>query len=203
MTSVATAQARVLVLNKSFMPIQITSVKRAFCMVYLGVAKVVDREYQTFDFQSWSRLSVAVGDDSIGTVDRIMRVPRVILLQAYDRLPKKQVRFSRFNIFARDKCVCQYCGKRCSKNELNLDHVIPRSRGGQTTWENVVCSCVPCNCRKGGRTPQEAGIRLIRKPTRPHWTECLNISTKSSIYREWLPFLNIVDFSYWNVELER
>jgi 5-methylcytosine-specific restriction endonuclease McrA len=203
MTSAALAQHRVLVLNKSFMPIQITSVQRAFCMVYLGIAKVVDREYQTFDFESWSRLSVAVGDDSIGTIDRVIRIPRVILLQVYDRLPKKQIRFSRYNIFARDRSVCQYCGKRWPKNELNLDHVIPRSRGGKTTWENIVCSCVACNCRKGGRTPQEARMTLIRKPVRPHWTECLNISTKSSLYKEWLPFLNIVDYSYWNVELER
>lgn len=199
----AAAQSRVLVLNKSYMPIQITSVKRAFCMMYVGIAKVVDREYQTFDFQSWSRLAVETGDDALGTVDRLIKIPRVVLLQAYDRLPKKQVRFSRFNIFARDKSICQYCGKRCPKNELNLDHVIPRSRGGQTTWENVVCSCLACNRRKGGRTPQEARLHLVRKAARPHWTECLNISTKSSLYREWLPFLNIVDFSYWNVELER
>lgn len=203
MMSTAAAQSRVLVLNKSYMPIQITSVKRAFCMIYIGIAKVVDREYQTFDFQSWSRLAVETGDDALGTVDRLIKIPRVVLLQAYDRLPKKQVRFSRFNIFARDKSICQYCGKRCPKNELNLDHVIPRSRGGQTTWENVVCSCLACNRKKGGRTPQEARLHLIRKPARPYWTECLNISTKSSLYREWLPFLNIVDFSYWNVELER
>jgi 5-methylcytosine-specific restriction endonuclease McrA len=203
MMSAAVAQSRVLVLNKSYMPIQITSVKRAFCMIYMGIARVVDREYQTFDFQTWSRLAVEAGDDTIGTVDRLVKIPRVILLQAFDRLPKKQVRFSRYNIFARDKSVCQYCGRRFSKNELNLDHVVPRAHGGQTTWENVVCSCLNCNRRKGGRTPHEAGMRLVRKPTRPHWTECLNISTKSTLYREWLPFLNIVDFSYWNVELER
>lgn len=201
--SMSVAQSRVLVLNKSYMPIQITSVRRAFCMIYLGIAKVVDKEYQTFDFQTWSRLAIETGEEAMGTVDRLIKIPRVILLQAYDRLPKKQVRFSRFNIFARDKSTCQYCGRRKTKNELNLDHVVPRAAGGQTTWENVVCSCLHCNRKKGGRTPHEAGMKLIKKPTRPHWTECLNISTKSTLYREWLPFLNIVDFSYWNVELER
>lgn len=201
--AVALAQSRVLVLNKSFMPIQVTSLKRAFCMIYCGIAKVVDREYQTFDFQSWTELSLAAGEEGVGLIGRIIRVPRVVLLQTYDRLPKKQVRFSRYNIFARDKSVCQYCGRRFAKSELNLDHVHPRSQGGQTTWENVVCSCVNCNRKKGGQTPHEAGMRLIRKPVRPHWTECLNISLKNVHYEDWLPFLNIVDFSYWNVELER
>jgi 5-methylcytosine-specific restriction endonuclease McrA len=196
-------QSRVLVLNRSFMPIQVTSVKRAFCMIYLGIAKVIDRQYQIFDFASWSELSVAAHEEGIGSVGKIIRIPRVILLQTYDRLPKRQIRFSRFNIFSRDKSVCQYCGRHFPKHELNLDHVVPRSQGGITSWENVVCSCVNCNRKKGGRTPLQAQMRLVRNPVRPHWTECLNISPKSILYREWLPFLNIVDFSYWNVELER
>lgn len=197
-------QSRVLVLNKSFMPIQVTSVKRAICMTYLGIAKVVDREYQTFDFETWQQLSVVQEEEeTIGTVERLFRVPRVVLLQAYDRLPKKQVRFSRYNIFARDRSTCQYCQKRFPKSELNLDHVVPKSGGGQTTWENVVCSCVNCNRKKGGRTPHQAGMTLVRRPVRPHWTQCLNISPQSILYKEWKPFLNVVDFSYWNVELER
>jgi 5-methylcytosine-specific restriction endonuclease McrA len=199
----AVMHARVLVLNKSYMPIQVTSVKRAFCMVYTGIAKIIDKEYQTFDFEKWSDLAIAVGEPSIGVVGRLIRVPRVVLLQTYDRLPRKQVRFSRYNIFSRDKGTCQYCGKRFRKSELNLDHVVPRSRGGETTWENIVCSCVDCNRRKGGRTPGEARMKLIRSPNRPHWTECLNISLRHGHYREWLPFLNVVEFSYWNVELEK
>ena len=199
----AVLDARVLVLNKVYLPVQVTSVKRAFCMVYRGVAKIVDREYQTFDFQSWSALSASAGEDTVGVVGKAIRIPRVVLLQTYDRLPKKQIRFSRFNIFARDKSTCQYCGGRFPKSELNLDHVVPRSRGGQTLWENIVCCCLPCNRRKGGRSPQEAGMHLVRKPVRPHWTECLNISLKHPAYRDWIPFLNIVDFSYWNVELEQ
>ena len=101
---------------------------------------------------------------------RRIRVPRVIVLLAYDHLPKARVRFSRFNIYARDDNTCQYCGRRFRRAELNLDHVVPRSRGGSTTWENVVCSCIPCNLRKGGRTPEEARMRLLRAPTRPRWT---------------------------------
>src|SRR5262245_42337931 len=131
---------KVLVLNRSFLPIHITSVRRAFSLLYQGIAHAVSEQYQTFDFASWSELSVSLHDDSLGLVGRVIRVPRVILLVTYDRVPKRQVRFSRFNIYARDRNTCQYCAIRFSRAELNIDHVIPRSRGGMSTWENVVCS---------------------------------------------------------------
>jgi 5-methylcytosine-specific restriction endonuclease McrA len=111
------------------------------------------------------------------------------------------VRFSRLNIFARDGFTCQYCGRRSVRSELNLDHVVPRALGGRSTWENVVCSCVECNRRKGGRTPEQAGLRLRRLPTRPRWTPLMNLMLSSVRYREWRPFLNVVDASYWNSEL--
>jgi len=117
------------------------------------------------------------------------------------RVPKRQVRFSRFNIYARDKLTCQYCHRRLPRQELNLDHVIPRSQGGVSTWENVVCSCHECNRRKGGRTPQQAGMLLARNPVRPQWTPFMQESFSLSRYREWTPFLNTVDASYWNTEL--
>ncbi len=94
-------------------------------------------------------------------------MPRVIRLLAYDRLPKQTVRFNRRNIFARDGNHCQYCGRHYPTSELSLDHVVPRSRGGETTWENIVCSCVKCNVKKGGRTPQEAHMHLVRPPVKP------------------------------------
>ena len=102
----------------------------------------------------------AANEDSIGLVDQAIRVPRVILLLAYDRVPRRYVRFSRFNIYSRDQNRCQYCGRQFPRAELNLDHVVPRSKGGTSTWENVVCSCHRCNRLKGGRTPTEAGMRL-------------------------------------------
>jgi 5-methylcytosine-specific restriction endonuclease McrA len=111
------------------------------------------------------------------------------------------VRFSRFNIYARDDSTCQYCGRKHRRSELNLDHVIPRSRGGSTTWENVVCSCISCNLRKGGRTPEEAGMRLLRHPTRPRWTPMFRSATRRAFYREWRPFLSLADAAYWNAEL--
>jgi 5-methylcytosine-specific restriction endonuclease McrA len=192
---------KVLILNRSYLPIHVTSVRRAFILLYQGIARAVNEQYQTFDFDSWSDLSVSARDESIGLVNRVIRVPRVILLVAYDRVPKRQVRFSRYNIYARDKCVCQYCCHRLPRQELNLDHVIPRSQGGTSVWENVVCSCQECNRRKGGRTPQQAGMTLARKPFKPKWTPFMQETFSLSRYKEWMPFLNTVDVSYWNTEL--
>ncbi|HSQ11678.1 MAG TPA: HNH endonuclease [Candidatus Deferrimicrobium sp.] len=192
---------KVLILNRSYLPIHVTSVKRAFVLLYQGIAKAVNEQYQTFDFDSWSDLSISAHYETVGMVNRVIRVPRVILLVTYDRVPKRQVRFSRFNIYARDKLTCQYCHRRLPRQELNLDHVIPRSQGGVSIWENVVCSCHECNRRKGGRTPQQAGMLLTRNPVRPQWTPFMQETFSLSRYREWTPFLNTVDASYWNTEL--
>jgi len=191
----------VLVLNRVYQPIHITSVRRAFTLLYQGAAKAIDEEFQLFDFDSWAALSVAVHQDAIGGVGRRIRVPRVIVLMLYERIPRARVRFSRFNIYARDDNTCQYCGVRMPRADLNLDHVVPRYHGGATTWENVVCSCVPCNLRKGGRTPDEAGMRLLRFPARPRWTPMFRSATRRAFYREWRPFLSLAEAAYWNAEL--
>jgi len=192
----------VLVLNRSYFPVHVTSVRRAFCLLYRGIARVVDEQYRTFDFASWSELSSEVHGEGIQTVSRIILVPKVILLTAYDRLPKRQVRFSRMNILIRDNYTCQYCGRRMNRTHLNLDHVTPRSRGGKTTWENVVASCHACNHKKGGRSPEEAGLLLKRAPYRPKSFPFATLLSKPNIHESWKPYLNVVDFSYWNVELE-
>lgn len=194
--------SNVLVLNRNYFPIHVTTLKRAVCMLYQGIAKAIDDEYKTFDFKSWSELSVAVHDEKMGLVGRVMKVPRVIVLVAYDHLPKRGVRFSRLNVILRDKHVCQYCGKKFPRNRLNLDHVIPRSQGGVTSWENVVTSCHECNRKKGGQTPQEAGMKLIHKPFKPSTTPFIDLSFYSIKYEAWKPFISFVDFSYWNAELE-
>jgi 5-methylcytosine-specific restriction endonuclease McrA len=191
----------VLVLNRSYLPIHVTSVRRAFTLLYQGIARAVDEQYQTFDFEGWSQLAVARDTDAIGTCSGQIRVPRVIVLVAFDRLPKRHVRFSRINIMSRDSFQCQYCGTKPSRSELNLDHVVPRALGGRSTWENVVTSCVDCNRRKGGRTPRQAGVKLRKRPERPRWTPLMNLMFSSVRYKEWRPFLGVVDASYWNVEL--
>jgi 5-methylcytosine-specific restriction endonuclease McrA len=191
----------VLVLNRSYLPVHVTSARRAFTLLYQGIARVVNEQYQTFDFEAWSQLAVARDTEAIGTPGGPIRIPRVIVLIAFDRLPKRHVRFSRINLMARDNFQCQYCGRRPHRAELNLDHVVPRSLGGRSTWENVVTSCVDCNRRKGGRTPRQAHLKLLRRPERPRWTPLANLMWSSVRYQEWRPFLSVVDASYWNVEL--
>jgi 5-methylcytosine-specific restriction endonuclease McrA len=193
----------VLVLNRHYQPIHVTSAKRAFTLLYSGVARVIDPEFKTFDFESWAQLSAEVGgDDVVQTVSRAIRVPRVIVLQLYDRIPKTKVRFSRHNIYMRDGNTCQYCGQELPRSDLNLDHVVPRAQGGRTTWENVVCCCIDCNLTKAARTPEQASMKLLKTPLRPRWTPTFRTNGGKVRYREWLPFLGVADASYWNVELK-
>ncbi|MBI3183867.1 MAG: HNH endonuclease [Myxococcales bacterium] len=191
----------VLVLNRHYHPVHVTSVRRAFSLLYQGVARAIDEQYRLYEFADWAELSAA-DHDSIKTIDRRIRVPRVLVLSAYEHLPRGRVRFSRLNIYARDHDTCQYCGLQLPRGELNLDHVVPRAQGGKTSWENVVCSCVECNLLKGGRTPEEAGMKLLRKPARPRWTPLFRGAIRRVTYREWLPFITLADASYWNVELK-
>jgi len=193
--------SNVLVLNCSFFPVNVTTVKHAFCMLYRGVAKAVDSQYKTFDYESWSQIAVEKREEAIGLVNRLIKIPWVITLVAYDRIPKTQVRFTRANIYARDRNICQYCGKTFSRNELSIDHVIPRSYGGKSVWENVVCCCFNCNKKKGGKTPKQAGMKLLALPHKPRWTPLNKVSFHDLKRKEWLPFLNMIDISYWNTEL--
>lgn len=185
--------SNVLVLNRSYLPIHVTSVRRAFSLIYQGTALAVNGRYETFDFDAWRRIEVNGDGDAVGTPSGSIRAPRVIVLQGYDRVPRRHVRYSRLNIFARDGFTCQYCGSRPHRSKLNLDHVVPRALGGRTTWENVVCSCIDCNRRKGGRTPAQARLRLKRRPVKPTWTPMLtHIGTKIR-HDEWRPFLHIAE----------
>ena len=192
----------VLVLNRLWQAINVCTVERAFCLLYMGHAEVVGENsgnFQTFDFREWRDFNLNHdGDDMVRTVSFRIRIPRVILLLFFDHLPHKEVKFTRHNIFERDHNMCQYCGKRFDRKELNLDHVIPRDRGGTTTWENVVCACIPCNTRKANRTPAEAAMRLVRKPKRPKWRPFVNVTIASVAHDSWKHFL---DLAYWNVEL--
>jgi 5-methylcytosine-specific restriction endonuclease McrA len=170
--------------------------------LFEGHAQVVltdgDGVFQTFSFSQWRDLSAqAPHPETIATVSFKIRVPRVILLVMFDRLPKKEVKFTRHNIFERDRNTCQYCGDVFERKDLNLDHVIPRDRGGPTTWENIVCSCIRCNTQKANCTPQEAGMHLVRKPKRPKWRPFVQVSVGIQ-HDSWKHFL---DLAYWNVEL--
>src|SRR5215212_4992833 len=201
--------ASVLVLNKTFLAVHIVSVRRAFCLLCKDLAEVVsleDGQFATYDFATWREVSEFRArnfrqeeDDWVRTISAPIQVPRVIRLLGYDRMPKQTVKFNRRNIFARDNNQCQYCGKRFPTSELSLDHVSPRSQGGGSTWENIVCACVACNVRKGGRTPKEANMHLIRKPEKPKRSPMLNLKLSNRKYQSWKSFL---DNAYWSVELK-
>jgi 5-methylcytosine-specific restriction endonuclease McrA len=193
----------VLVLNRLWQAVNICTARRALTLLFEGRAQVVldcaDGSFQTFNFDQWRDFSEQEPHaECVHTVSFKVRIPRVILLALFDHVPKKEVKFTRHNIFERDRNTCQYCGRGFERKDLNLDHVIPRDRGGPTSWENIVCSCVDCNTRKGNRTPSEAGMRLIRKPKRPRWRPFVQISVGLQHHDSWKHFL---DLAYWNVEL--
>lgn len=191
---------RTLVLNKGWQPVAIVGIERAFGLLYSGAAKALDSQYQIFDYESWAELGAEHGDDVVQTARLALKVPRVLVLQVYDKLPRQTIRFSRQNIYARDNFTCQYCLEKMPRSKLNLDHVVPKAQGGRTTWENIACSCIECNLKKGARTPAEAGMKLARQPKRPTWSNMSGKSGKAP-YKEWLPFLDPVDAAYWNTEL--
>jgi 5-methylcytosine-specific restriction endonuclease McrA len=194
---------QVLVLNRLWQAVNVCTARRALTLLFDGHAQAVlnapDGSFQTYSFGEWKDFSQQdTHSDSVRTVSFRIRIPTVILLVMFDRLPKKEVKFTRHNIFERDKDTCQYCGRVSDRRDLNLDHVIPRDRGGPTTWENIVCSCIECNTRKANRTPQEASMKLIRKPKRPKWRPFVQVNLGFHCHDSWKHFL---DLAYWNVEL--
>lgn len=158
--------------------------------MWTDIARALDESWIAHEFTSWSTLAPRPGDPTIGTSRGTLRVPRIVQLVHFDRMPKGTIRLTRRNIFLRDGHTCQYCGHNGPPRELNLDHVFPRSRGGPMSWDNVVCSCRVCNLRKGGRTPAEANMKLLRPPTRPRWSPILALAFAPDRPREWDPFLS-------------
>jgi 5-methylcytosine-specific restriction endonuclease McrA len=194
----AEAGNSVLVLNSLYQAVQVTGVRRAFRLFYAGRAKALAADFVSYDFEDWCDLPPRAGDEVIRTPSRTIRIPKVIQLVRYDRLPTREVRFTRRNIFYRDRNRCQYCGKTFQQKELNLDHIVPISRGGKSCWENVVCACIPCNTKKGDRLPSEAGMRMYRRPKKPAGHPILRAKWIGPCPEEWKTFL---DEAYWNVEL--
>lgn len=197
---------RVLVLNRNYMAVHVITVRRALVLLYQETAEVVDVEngqYQTYDFESWLEISQFMAaewgaepsSDWVRGVGFSIRSPRVIRLNFYDKVPRLTLRFSRRNLFARDQNQCQYCGRQLHSKQLSFDHVIPRSRGGKTNWENVVCCCLRCNGKKGDRNPREAGMKLIRQPRRPHYNPLLSVNADNPRYQVWKTFLPSVSTS--------
>jgi 5-methylcytosine-specific restriction endonuclease McrA len=186
-------------LNRNWQPVNVATVARALVLLWNESARVVDPDdFRLYDWADWSRIAPRDGDDFIQAIRLRLRVPEVIVLDRYDRLPTAAVSFSRRNLFKRDHWTCQYCGVQPGGDELTIDHVVPRSQGGLSTWENCVLACVACNKRKADLTPREAGLKFAKQPTRPKWKPLYARHTER--IESWSKFISE---AYWNVSLER
>ncbi|MCP4591197.1 MAG: HNH endonuclease [bacterium] len=206
--------SHVLMLNAHYAALRVIDARRAFSLLFkrdrhdqpvAEVIRVEDGRYVSYNFDDWCELSEfkrefePADQEWVRTIRIEIAVPRIIRVLSFNRLPRQEVRFNRRNLYARDQNLCQYCGKKFSSTDLSLDHVVPRSRNGPTTWENVVCACLKCNVRKGGRTPSEAHMKLIKLPAKPRFSPVMRLALSSAKYRSWKQFL---DTAYWNVELK-
>ena len=202
MEAVKALDRAVLVLNRRWDPIQTTSVKDAIGLVAKGSATVIDpATFERHDLLSWGEVSKAmktVGDGLIRSQYLAIVPPEVVVLTAYEGRGERSVVFSRKNIFKRDRYTCQYCGKQPGPEELTIDHVMPRSRGGTSTWENCLLACVACNKKKADKTPAEAGMPMRKDPKKPSWKSLSQVHPRAR-RESWEQFLGR---SYWEVELE-
>lgn len=190
--------ASVLVLNRNYVAVRIIPARRAFVILYRERAEVIDEfdgQYASFGFPDWlkhsaARLAAPTPDELfVHTPNRAILVPKVIRLVRYEKLPRTEVKYNRKNVLARDDHHCQYCGKRFPVSRLSIDHVVPKSRGGPSSWTNVVTACNDCNTRKGGRLPHEASMRLMREPRAPRRNPFVVAKLNSKRYLIWRAFL--------------
>lgn len=192
----------VLVLNKGWVPIQTKTTKEAIALVAKGNARIIEPDtYIAHDLISWNDVSKAkrvVGDMVIRSVKLELVPPEVIQLTGYQGIGQRTVVFSRRNLFKRDRYTCQYCGSQPGTEELTIDHVLPRSHGGKSVWENAVLACIACNARKADRTPEQAGMKLRKTPNKPSWKALVTVHPTER-RQSWDAFLGE---AYWEVELE-
>ncbi len=184
----------VLVLNRYWQPVHTCSVRRSVHLLCTGHAQVVQADgeecYQTHDLGSWIRHSTTTRNgERIHSARLALLVPKVVVLALYDRLPRLEVKFSRRNVFLRDKFTCQYCARTLPETQLNLDHVMPRDKGGRTTWENIVTSCFRCNTRKANKLPHEAGMHPRSKPFAPRWRPLFGLMENGLTDESWSRFI--------------
>ena len=197
------AHKKVLVLNRSWKPVAVLTLEKALIKLFSeykdGEPKdiIVDcsNDFQTLNWNDWSKTKPKDGEEIIRSVNATFRIPSVIQLTRYDKIPNRKVYYCRKTLYKRDQYQCQYCGKRPGTEELSIDHVIPRSRGGLTTWENCALACIKCNTKKANRTPLQANMTLLRIPKKPKF----NALKCDYIVKDWESFLGA---AYWLVELE-
>ena len=197
----------VLVLSKAWLPICTTTVSDAICKMVRGRAKGLTDEFVMCDFDEWvSSWEDAVASSKVEE-SRLIKssrativAPEIIVATLYDGKKMRKPRMTRKALFLRDDDTCQYCGKKLPREGLNIDHVVPRARGGKSSWTNLVLSCLDCNHRKGSKSPEEAGMKLIKQPTVPSWTVIQrSFRDKKNAPKSWQ---HILGRMYWNVDIE-
>ena len=190
---------KALVLNRNWIPIHVTPVRTALSLAYRGIARIISPDtYETHTFDSWADLRAQDGEACIRTVSLRIRIPEVIVLQGYDKMPQMKVPFTRKNIYRRDGYTCQYCGSKPGSRELSIDHIVPRSRGGKSTWTNCVLACTTCNSVKANRSLEESGRHLLKTPEKPKWYPYITIPLMER-KQSWERFISD---RYWDVTLE-
>lgn len=188
-----------LVLNQNFVPIHLTTARHALVLVYQEVARAISPvDGSLHRFQTWADLRMPDDHPVLRSVTLRVPVPEVVVLDRYSLVPRRTVPFNRRNLYARDRNRCQYCGRHLESRELTIDHVVPRVRGGVSSWTNCVLACISCNRRKAHRSPEEANMRLLRAPARPRWTP-KNLFTHMPRRESWE---RVIGHAYWNVDLE-
>lgn len=193
---------KVLVLNKSWNAVGVATLKRAIILLFSEYAngepkaRIIDptTEFQQYTWADWAALRPKDGEDYIPAGNVIFRVPEVILLSRYEKLPLQRINFSRRTLYRRDSNTCQYCGSQPGTEELTIDHIVPKSHGGKTSWENTVLACIKCNSKKANRTPEQAGMKLQRPPFKPKF----NFFKGDVMINSWRSF---VSEAYWSTEL--
>lgn len=183
-------------LNRLWQPVNIVGLLRAMSLLFRGAPPPCTRTRAITGFSAPPSGSTSPCGNPARRRSRPFPVhrparPRVLLLNAYDRVPRREIRFSRRNVYLRDENTCQYCGRVFRDEELNLDHVVPRDVGGKTNWENIVTACIRCNSRKANRLPEQAGMTLRRAPAKPKWRLIVASSLSTEEYEAWKEFLEV------------
>ena len=208
MSSSLAVNQKVLVLNRGYVAVSVISARQAFSLLCRETAEIISSQnghYETFALRDWidvARLQKEF-EPNVHQWIRLpsfeIAIPKIVRLLMYDKFIKPKVRLSRRNIYSRDKNMCQYCGKRFRSADLTIDHVVPRVQGGVNSLSILVCACLPCNTKKGGRTPRQANMNLVQKPVKPKQSDSLKLRIGQDQYHSWKNFLNN---AYWSIELD-
>jgi len=161
-----------LLLNSSYEPLKVISWERAITLLFLGKVEVVENY-----------------ERDVRSVSLVIKIPCVVRLLKFVKLGQRRPPLTKLNLLARDSFSCQYCQKKLSRIEATFDHVLPRSQGGDSSWENLVIACPPCNRKKGGRTPKQARMTLKKEPQTPEWLPIINIDLHQNAPKAWKFFL--------------